>query len=306
MLLRANAKLLLTGEYLVLKGARAIAMPLHFGQELTLYKGIPNKIVWESIDPKGCWFSAIFDALGDEMHSSISSTAKFVSTLLKSAEVLHPGFLSMLLGQKVVINADFDLQWGLGSSSSLISLVAQLAAVEGYLLHKMVSSGSGYDVIAAQQSTPFIFQLVDGMPKYSPVALPLFLSKHLFFAYLGKKQGTASCVKAFLDSSSLLLKEDINHISELSLQLLAAINVKEVCRLLEQHETVISKILGVDSIKKASFRDFNGCVKSLGAWGGDFALFCSEEPELYIRSYLDRKGLSPVFRFDEIGMSYGK
>ena len=74
-----------------------------------------------------------------------------------------------------------------------------------------------------------------------------------------------TCVKAFLDSSSLLLKEDINHISELSLQLLAAINVKEVCRLLEQHETVISKILGVDSIKKASFRDFNGCVKSLGA-----------------------------------------
>ena len=101
-------------------------------------------------------------------------------------------YLPMLLGQKVVINADFDLQWGLGSSSSLISLVAQLAAVEGYLLHKMVSSGSGYDVIAAQQSTPFIFQLVDGMPKYSPVALPLFLSKHLFFVYLGKKQGTAS------------------------------------------------------------------------------------------------------------------
>ena len=36
---RANGKLLLTGEYLVLHGAKAIALPLKVGQQLTAIEG---------------------------------------------------------------------------------------------------------------------------------------------------------------------------------------------------------------------------------------------------------------------------
>ncbi|HUX54621.1 MAG TPA: GYDIA family GHMP kinase [Williamwhitmania sp.] len=302
--LRANAKLLLTGEYLVLLGAKAIALPLRFGQELTIKKGDNQHISWDSEDINGCWFSASFNVLGEAIDGSSREASRFVSTILRETELLSPGFLNRLTGQKVIVTADFDLSWGLGSSSSLISLVAQLADVDPFMLHRKVSAGSGYDVIAAQQSCPFLFQLVGGSPEHSPVALPSFFSKHLFFAYLGKKQETATNVSQFLSSSATVEPILVNTISDISLRIPHVSSVVELCQLMVQHEAVISKILGIDSIKKASFPDFNGCTKSLGAWGGDFALFCSEEPESYVRAYIEGKGLSPLFRFDEIVLKY--
>ncbi len=302
--LRANAKLLLTGEYLVLLGAKAIALPLRFGQELTILPGDGQHISWESEDINGCWFSATFNGQGVAVDGNRREASRFVSTILKEAEVLSPGFLARLGGHRLVVTADFDLSWGLGSSSSLISLVAQLAGVDPFLLHRRVSVGSGYDVIAAQQARPFLFQLVGGIPEHSPVALPSFFSKHLFFAYLGKKQETATNVSQFLSFSAAVEPILVNTVSDISLQIPHLSSVGELCHLVAQHEEVISQILGVDSIKKASFPDFKGCTKSLGAWGGDFALFCSEEPESYVRAYIEGKGLSPLFRFDEIVLKY--
>ncbi|HUW05508.1 MAG TPA: GYDIA family GHMP kinase [Williamwhitmania sp.] len=302
--LRANAKLLLTGEYLVLLGAKAIALPLRFGQELTTRKGDNQYISWDSEDINGCWFSATFNGQGEAIEGSSREASRFVSTILRETELLSPGFLARLTGQKVIVTADFDLSWGLGSSSSLISLVAQLADVDPFMLHRRVSAGSGYDVIAAQQSCPFMFHLADGSSEHSPVALPSFFNKHLFFAYLGKKQETATNVSQFLSTSTTVEPILVNTISDISLRIPHVASVGELCQLVEQHEKVISKILGTDSIKKASFPDFNGCTKSLGTWGGDFALFCSEEPESYVRAYIEGKGLSPLFRFDEIVLKY--
>lgn len=302
--LRANGKLLLTGEYLVLLGAKAIALPLRFGQELTILPGDNQHILWDSEDINGCWFSTSFNVHGEPIDGSSREASRFVSTILRETELLSSGFLTRLVGQRVIVTADFDLRWGLGSSSSLISLVAQLAGVDPFLLHRRVSDGSGYDVIAAQQSHPFLFQLVDGIPEYSPVALPSFFSKHLFFAYLGKKQETATNVSLFLSSSAAAEPILVNTVSDISLQIPRVSSIGELCQLMAQHEEVISKILGIDSIKKASFPDFKGCIKSLGAWGGDFALFCSEEPESYIHAYIEGKGLSPLFRFDEIVLKY--
>jgi len=53
----ANGKLLLTGEYLVLDGALAIALPTKLGQSLIVKTNEEGKLIWESQDSKSYpWF----------------------------------------------------------------------------------------------------------------------------------------------------------------------------------------------------------------------------------------------------------
>jgi mevalonate kinase len=46
----SNGKLLITGEYLVLDGAKALALPTKFGQNLTVEEGANQEISWTSHD----------------------------------------------------------------------------------------------------------------------------------------------------------------------------------------------------------------------------------------------------------------
>ena len=49
----SNGKLLITGEYLVLDGANAFALPTKFGQNLIVEKGNNKEIKWTSYDADG-------------------------------------------------------------------------------------------------------------------------------------------------------------------------------------------------------------------------------------------------------------
>ena len=59
----ANGKLLITGEYLILKGAKSLAIPTKFGQSLHYDKTKNDSLlVWNSLDYKNkTWFNATFD-----------------------------------------------------------------------------------------------------------------------------------------------------------------------------------------------------------------------------------------------------
>ena len=58
----SHGKLLLTAEYVVLDGAKALALPTKYGQSLTVKTIEPLKLIWKSIDYKGVvWFEDIFD-----------------------------------------------------------------------------------------------------------------------------------------------------------------------------------------------------------------------------------------------------
>ena len=53
----SNGKLLITGEYLVLDGAKALALPTKYGQYLTVSLGENQEIHWTSFDKdKSIWF----------------------------------------------------------------------------------------------------------------------------------------------------------------------------------------------------------------------------------------------------------
>ncbi len=59
----SRGKLLLTGEYFVMEGSKALAVPLKFGQRLQVQKQNDEKpeISWESYIKNKLWFVATFD-----------------------------------------------------------------------------------------------------------------------------------------------------------------------------------------------------------------------------------------------------
>jgi len=304
MNLRANAKLLLSGEYLVLAGAEALAIPLKFGQELTVSDGDAEKITWVSKGPSGIWFSASFSALGEVYAATNPKSAQFVSSLIAATNSIRPNFFQRFLGKTITIEADFDLNWGIGSSSSLIALLAQLASIDPLALHWKVSRGSGYDVIAAISSTPIFYKQIDGVVTFSSVKLPPVFHENVYFAYLGKKEDSAAGVERFLSSTKQLPASIIDEISSITRKMAVAESASQLSGLMDRHEAILSEVLDVMPIKPLRFSDFEGSVKSLGAWGGDFAMFCSSVPSNQVYSYIAAKGLTPVFGFNDISLQY--
>ena len=73
--------------------------------------------------------------------------------------------------------------------------------------------------------------------------------------------------------------------------------LSEFENLITLHEEIISKIINQNPIKKSLFIDFNGSIKSLGAWGGDFILVASKEnPETYFRN----KGFETIIPYNDM------
>ncbi|MFN8135421.1 MAG: hypothetical protein U0Z17_09440 [Bacteroidales bacterium] len=83
-----NAKLLLTAEYLVLNGAKALAVPLKFGQRLEVDENRQGYISWQSVAHDGStWFSGTY-ALADfnSIESNNPDIAKHPQRLMQAAK----------------------------------------------------------------------------------------------------------------------------------------------------------------------------------------------------------------------------
>ena len=68
-------------------------------------------------------------------------------------------------------------------------------------------------------------------------------------------------------------------------------------RLIESHELIISKLISKPTIKETLFKDFNGSIKSLGAWGGDMIMVTSHSDP---NRYFNERGYSTIFKFEEL------
>jgi hypothetical protein len=74
----------------------------------------------------------------------------------------------------------------------------------------------------------------------------------------------------------------------------------EFNRLIIQHEKLIAAVIGKTQVKSEYFADFEGEIKSLGAWGGDFYLVSTNLSFSGVKKYFENKGLSPLFRWDDL------
>lgn len=292
---------MLTGEYLVLKGAYALALPLKLGQSLFLSEGKKSGIIdWTTTVCDKEWFGAKFDmATFDTIDSNIDTSAVFISGILKSARRMNRNFLAGIDSLNAIANLEFDIDSGFGSSSTLINNIAYWSKTDPFDLHKSVSSGSGYDIAAAQSSKPIIFKRTELDISVNPVNFKPVFSERLYFGYLGRKQDTEITVKIFLGEKEIS-NAIIRQANDLTLNIAGSKDIESFMDLIAEHEQLLSGILDEIPIKEKRFPDYEGEVKSLGAWGGDFALFVSGKQPGYTREYLHNKGISPVYYYDEI------
>jgi mevalonate kinase len=297
---QSSGKLLITGEYLVLKGATSLAVPLVFNQSLdTNNTGTPF-LHWKSNENGNTWFETKIDtSLFEIIETTDSETAIFLLELLIAATLINPDFINRIAGASVISEMDFKREWGFGSSSSLISNIAYWAEVDPFELHKLVSVGSGYDVVTSRSDGPLFFTKKGDSNKTSKVEFNPPFKNDIYFVFLGKKQDSAKSVALF-NRRKKSYRSEIRLISEITKHIAHSQHLLDFEFYLKEHEQILSSVLKKKTIKETIFSDLQGEAKSLGAWGGDFAMVTWQYGKEELLKYLAQKNLHVAFSFNEL------
>ena len=297
----SHGKLLLSGEYLVMEGAKAFALPLKQGQSLLLRKtDVAGRLSWNAFLKNSSWFNAVFETKNlNLVETNNQSLAGNLQKILQAVRELSPGFLGDKSGFAVETKLDFDPEFGFGSSSTLISNLAWWAEIDPYELLHLTFGGSGYDVACARMNSPIFYQLKDSEPVIDKVNFTPDFSKQIYFVYLGQKQKSTESIQNF-KSSAVFGKDDLMAITRISEQIPMVSSLREFEGLLNEHENRLSTVLGRPTIKSLLFKDYKGTVKSLGGWGGDFVLLTGNQPESDFRADMLNRGFPVVFTYDEL------
>jgi mevalonate kinase len=298
----AQGKLLLTGEYFVLDGALALALPVRPGQYLQVQSRPDGPgLEWISRDQEDrTWFQAEFD-LPDLIVRSASDekTAAVLRAILLACRRQNPAFLSAPDGLRVSTRTTFPREWGLGTSSTLIAATARWAGVDPYRVLFETLGGSGYDIACAYAGEPLLYRLENGAPAVQPAGFRPDFRDCLYFVYLGKKQDSREGIGHYRRTAG---KDPalIAEISWLTRALVEASTLTEFDRLLGEHEALVARTLALPRACERYFPDFWGASKSLGAWGGDFVLVTSAKPAAETRAFFNEKGFSVFIPYDTL------
>ena len=302
----SNGKLLLTGEYFVLDGAKSLAVPTTCGQDLIVKKNDDSQLIWKSYTNEGeCWLEAIFGLpklrlvsadFNSENDGGNDMLAEKLNNILFEIRKLNPNFLNSNQGVLVETHLTFPKNWGLGTSSTLINNLANWAKVNSYQLLSTTFGGSGYDIACAQNNTPILYTRNGNEPIIKQVNFDPLFKEQLYFVYLNKKQNSREGIKRFKDLKGNLSSE-ILQISELTDLIVSCNNVIDFEKLMVEHEQIVSKTIQLKPIQDLLFTDYFGKTKSLGAWGGDFILATGNDDT---QNYFNQKGFQTVIPYQDL------
>ena len=299
-----SGKLLLSGEYYVLDGALALALPTKHGQALKVtYGASEHKIIhWKSYDNKGeVWFEAIFDIETFQcLEEYVSKKSLILQKILQVSRRMASGFLKGREYVLVETYLEFPRLWGLGTSSTLIHNVAKWAGINPFALLKKTMGGSGYDVACAESDGPILYEVSENSPKTRIVEFNPPFRNNLYFVYLGKKQSSAEGIEYYQNTLQKHKNTLVNKLTAITKQILEATGLIEFEKLIGEHEEVIASSLQLERVKEKLFSDYWGEVKSLGAWGGDFVLVTSNKSLAKTKKYFNQKGLFTFLTYDEM------
>jgi mevalonate kinase len=299
----SNGKLLITGEYLVLDGAKAFALPTKMGQNLIIEEGSNKEIIWKSHDADGSiWFedTLLFSDISKEVNPENESVKNTLTTILHEAFKLNPDFILNSEGYTINTELGFPKSWGLGTSSTLINNIAQWLNIDAFTLLKNSFGGSGYDIACAQNDSPIVYQLEQGNPSVEKVSFNPDFTNNIYFVYLNKKQSSKSAIAAYNMNKKNNLPRIIALNDLITSEVLNATTIQSFASAIHKHEVQMNRILETPTIKESLFPDFNGVIKSLGAWGGDFVMAITTENP---RDYFISKGYQTIIPYDEMILS---
>ncbi|MDD5149842.1 MAG: GYDIA family GHMP kinase [Flavobacterium sp.] len=297
----SNGKLLITGEYLVLDGAKAFALPTKFGQNLIVEKGTNRTISWKSFDSDGSiWLDenlTFIEILNKDTPDKQASVRNTLIEILHEASLLNPDYIQNAEGYCITTQLTFPRNWGLGTSSTLINNIAQWLQIDAFVLLNNSFGGSGYDIACAQNDYPILYHLENGKPIVEKVTFEPEFSKNLYFVYLDKKQSSKASIESYYNNHNNNLAKDIFENDKITTAVLKAKTLSEFALALEEHEAEMSNILEIKTAKEIYFADFDGVIKSLGAWGGDFVMVVSKENPT---EYFKGKGFLTIIPYQEM------
>jgi mevalonate kinase len=291
----SHGKLLITAEYAVLDGAKALALPTKLGQSLEVKPIESPEIRWKSFDHNGTlWFETTLQLASFEANVT-NETAKRLSECFLAIAKLQPGCFVAHNGFEMHSRLEFPQNWGLGSSSTLINNLAQWAKVDAYKLLAATFGGSGYDIACAQHPYPITFQKnLKSSPKVEKAVFNPSFKDQLFFVHQNQKQNSRDAI-AHYNTLKTTQSLDFSELNALTDALLVATTLEEFEVLMSKHETIVGNLIQHTPIKASHFSDYNGAIKSLGAWGGDFFLATGTEQQ-----YFKDKGYNTIIPFKEM------
>ncbi|PZX41078.1 mevalonate kinase [Nonlabens dokdonensis] len=297
----AHGKFLITGEYAVLDNVPALAVPLKLNQYLEITDRDDQEITWKSYNSDGeLWYQVVtnvHDLYSDCINCDNPITFK-LSEILNTA--LHLTSNKSLRGFDAVTTLDFDRKSGMGTSSTLISCVAQWLGCDPYQLQFKCFGGSGYDIACATAPKPIIYNYNNEEPFFNAVDFNPSIKEELFFVYLNRKQNSRDSIAKF-DKGLLTqsYREELSNMPKAFIDASDDLLMFEKC--ITRHEEMISAVVGIAPIKQQLFDDYQGAIKSLGGWGGDFVLATGG---LEHREYFKNKGYEIIIEWDDVVLNY--
>ena len=299
--LYGRGKLLITGEYAVLDGALALAIPTKKGQSLNVYDSGETGLRWISrvANEREPWFSAQLDESGRLLHATDAEVGHRLEQLVQAAIALNPSFKRELHATEVQAELEFPRHWGLGSSSTLLYTLSEWAQVNSYRLmeNSFGKSGSGYDLACAGSDRSLIYQLQNG-PVIEELSLDWPFAENLLFVYMEQKQDSRQAIRQYRDQKAKRTPQEqtafIQTVNALTRSCVQSTSLTEFEMVLQQHEEVLADFLQMGRVQDVRFTEYSdGLIKSLGAWGGDFVLATTTNPEKS-REYFIEKGYNTL------------
>lgn len=310
----SNGKLLISGEYLVLDGAKSLAVPTTYGQSLEVEILPEKQLKWQSFNHEGaCWLDLTFTWEVNEQKAADSTSKESLlfssSSSQPEAQVLVKAFnwiaqfqpqLFVTHGYSFTSKLSFPNNWGLGSSSTFVNNLALWSTTDAFALQELLFGGSGYDVACAQHDTSILFQR--SFPEHLVEEvdfLPSFADE-LFFVHLNQKKNSREAIRYYRAQTALFIEDAVLRINDITQQMLRANTITNFEKLMKSHEKIIATLLQTPPIKQELFADYTRQIKSLGGWGGDFVLATGGEKQ---KDYFISKGFSTIVDYRDMVLS---
>jgi len=269
----SHGKLLLTSEYFVLDEAVALAIPTKLGQSLEceLINGETNLIYWETFREGKPWIKVAIDYSKLKIiHTNSPNSSNLILDIFKTLKKIGSDRFNNK-SYKLKFNIQFPENYGLGSSSTLINNISKWAGVNAFTLNDQIFGGSGYDIAVAERGSPILYKRnrenilvtsVEYFPKFK---------KELLFVHLNRKQNSREGISMYKEKKKS--EELVKILSHLTLEITNCTDdIEKFSELIQKHENIISDFLDIPTVKEKYFKEAPTFFKSLGAWGGDFAL----------------------------------
>lgn len=276
----AHGKVMLCGEYSVLSGTESLALPVHPGQWLNVWE-VPattatSRIIWQASDENGPWFDCRIDT--EIMHVAETNHPEMAEVLLKLFREIKQRNPELLAHKTIRMETlcQFNRDFGLGSSSSLVAILSNWSGTDAFALQRAAFGGSGYDAAVSKTGKPICYWLENEAPNWSAWALDPALTGHWYLAFPGQKQNSRTSVSYKTDALKAL-KSNVMALQQLN-TCVQAVKFPRSIPMLEAMLELLQALLAEHLQLPRAYEDLQiqpvqgGLCKWLGAWGGDVLL----------------------------------